>query len=70
MQGDENVGVKDVGPVLLILLVCDLRPVIEPLCMSFPPSVRQSIAKVSLSPILEVGKLRPRVGKALPRVTG
>ena len=69
-QGGENVRVRDLRPVLLLLLLCDLRPVIEPLCLSLSSSVRQIIAKGSLSPILEIDKLRPSMGKTLPRVTG
>lgn len=64
-QGDENVGVKGLGPVLLLMLFWDPRPVFKPLCMSFSSSVRQIITKVNSSPIPEIGKLRPRVGKSL-----
>lgn len=46
--GGEKVRVKALGPVLLLMLSCDLRPVIEPLEVSVSSSVRQIKVKVSL----------------------
>lgn len=62
VQGDEKVGVKGLGPVLLLMLLCDLRPIVEPLWTSVSSSIRQ-ITKSAFS--LETGKLRPRVGYSL-----
>lgn len=48
--GGGKVGVKNLGPFLLLVLSCDLRPVINPLKISVSSSVRQIQVKVSQGP--------------------
>ena len=47
-QGDGKEGVMGRGPALGLTLLCDLRPVAEPLCSSVSSSGRQITVKVSL----------------------
>lgn len=46
--GGGKVGVKGLGPALGQMLLCDLRPVAEPLCSSVSSSGRQITVKVSI----------------------